>query len=247
MAFEGTTGLKTKGKAVIVGASSGIGEALARLLSDEGYKVGLCARRAELLAALQADLPDSVIREMDVSRPDQAIELFQELLKEMGDVDLVVITAGTGFINPRLKWDLEKNTIDVNVTGFCAMANAAVMHFVGIGKGHLVAISSIAALIGSHQAPAYNASKAFVLNYLEGLRGNMRSRRLPITVTDIRAGFVDTAMAQGPGIFWMASPEEAARQIYATISKKKAYAYVTRRWRLISWLFRIVPHSMMMR
>jgi short-subunit dehydrogenase len=111
----------------------------------------------------------------------------------------------------------------------------------------LVAISSVAALIGSRQAPAYSASKAFVSNYLEGLRGVMRNLRLPITITDIRAGFVDTVMAQGSGIFWMASREKAARQIYHAITKKRAHIYVTRRWRLIAWLFKIIPHSLLLR
>lgn len=239
--------MEDKGNAIIVGASSGIGEALARLLSDEGYRVGICARRGELLRAIQSDLPGSAVKEMNVGKPDEAIALFRELLGEMGGAGLVVISAGTGFINPKLEWHKEQTTIDVNVSGFCAMANAAIEHFVERGGGHLVAISSIAALIGSSQAPAYGASKAFVSNYLEGLRGMARRLRLPITVTDIRAGFVDTAMARGPGIFWMASREKATRQIYEAIAQKRACVYVTRRWRLIAWLLRIVPHSLLLR
>jgi len=239
--------VENKGKAIIIGASSGIGEALARLLSSKGFRVGICARRSHLLISLQSDLSGSVVKEMDVGKPDEAIELFRGLLEEMGGADVVVISAGTGFINPELEWQKEKTTIDVNVIGFCAIANAAVKYFMKSGRGHLVAISSVAALFGSHQAPAYSASKAFVLNYLEGLQGRMKRARLPITVTDIRAGFVDTAMAQGPGIFWMASPEKAAWQIYQAIMKKKTCAYVTRRWRLIAWLLKIVPHSLLAR
>jgi short-subunit dehydrogenase len=195
--------------------------------------------------ALQRDLCSSVVEEMDISNPDKATELFRGLLEEMGGADLVIICAGTGFMNPELEWRKEKATIDVNVIGFCALTNAAVKYFMEKGQGHLAAISSVAALFGSREAPAYNASKAFVSNYLEGLQAKMKSMRLPITITDIRAGFVDTAMAQGPGIFWMASPEKAARQIYHAITKKKACAYVTRRWRLIAWLLKILPHSLL--
>jgi short-subunit dehydrogenase len=85
------------------------------------------------------------------------------------------------------------------------------------------------------------------LNYLEGLRARMKNLNLSVAVTDIRAGFVDTAMAQGTGIFWIASPEEAARQIYRAIARKKACAFVTRRWRwrLIAWLFKLLPHSLL--
>ena len=236
-----------KGNAIIVGASSGIGEALARLLSAQGYRVALCARRRDLLMALQSDLPDSLVRQMDVAAPDEAVALFRELAEEMGGADLVVISAGTGFINRDLEWQKEKATVDVNVVGFSAIANAAVAHFLARGRGHLVGISSVAAFIGSPDAPAYSASKAFVSNYLEGLRGRMVRSGRPITVTDIRAGFVDTAMAQSPVIFWMATPGEAARQIYRAIIKKKACAYVMRRWRLVAWLFKVAPHSLFLR
>jgi len=83
---------------IIAGTSSGIGEALARLFAAEGYRVGLCARRLELLTALQSELSGSAIRQMDLSRPDDAVEAFHGLVEEMGDVDVVVIRAGTGFI-----------------------------------------------------------------------------------------------------------------------------------------------------
>jgi len=239
--------MESKGIAIIVGASSGIGEALARLFAAEGYRVGMCARRGELLLALQSEISGSVVRQMDVTSPDEAVETFRSLVAEMGGADIVVVSAGTGFINPELEWHKEKATIDVNVTGFCALANGAMKYFMERRQGHLVAISSVAALFGSPRAPAYNASKAFVSTYMEGLKGKVRRLHLPITITDIRPGFVDTAMAQGPNIFWMASPEEAARQIYEAIRKKKACAYVTRRWRLVGWLARILRHSLFYR
>jgi len=95
----------------------------------------------------------------------------------MGGVDLVVISAGTGHLNDGLDWDLENEAIKTNVTGFAVMANVAMKHFVKRGSGHLVGISSIAALRGGRQAPAYNASKAFESNYLEGLRQKVRKIR----------------------------------------------------------------------
>jgi short-subunit dehydrogenase len=228
-------------KAFIVGASSGIGEALARLLAKEGYTVALAARRKTLLDALANQIPNSVPVELDVTRIDEAVRCFQDIIHSWKGVDLVVISAGTGFINPTLEWEKEKATIDVNVTGFCSIANTAMEHFVRSGSGHLVVLSSVGGLIGSPLAPAYSASKAFVSNYIEGLQGRIRSLHLPVTVTDVRAGFVDTAMAQGPGIFWMATPAEAARQIFRAIVQKKRCVYVTRRWRLIAWFFKIAP------
>jgi short-subunit dehydrogenase len=103
---------------------------------------------------------------------------------------------------------LENEAIKTNVTGFAALVNVAMHHFTEKGSGHLVGISSIAALRGGRKSPAYNASKAFESNYLEGLRQKVRKSGLPITITDIRAGFVNTAMAKGDGIFWAAEPEK---------------------------------------
>ena len=154
-------------------------------------------------------------------------------------MELVVISAGIGFINPELNWPEEKATIDVNVTGFAALANVAFRHFEQMQSGHLVGISSIAALRGSRIAPAYSALKAFVSNYMEGLRFRAAKAGLPILVTDVQPGFVDTAMAKGESLFWVASPQEAAKQIYRAIQRRARHAYVTRRWRLFAWLFKV--------
>jgi short-subunit dehydrogenase len=229
-------------RAIIIGASSGIGRELAKVFSQAGYVVGLTGRRIELLSDLQQELPTtSFVRQMDVSQPSEAMRLLEELIREMESVDLIVISAGVGFINTELEWDKEKATIDVNVAGFAALANVAVKHFIERSSGHLVGISSIAAVRGSGGAPAYNASKAFASNYLEGLRQKVGKLKLPIVITDVQPGFVDTAMAQGEGLFWVASPEKAARQIFELIKRRRKHGYVTKRWRIIAWLLKILP------
>ena len=114
-------------------------------------------------------------------------------------------------------------------------------YFLCRGAGHLVGISSIAALRGSREAPAYNASKAFASNYLEGLRCLAARSGLPIFVTDIIPGFVDTRMAQGEGLFWISSPQKAAEQIFSAIKARRRRAHITRRWRLIAFLLRFMP------
>ncbi len=108
--------------------------------------------------------------------------------------------------------------------------------------GHIVGVSSIIALRGSDIVPAYSASKAFMSNYLEGLRKKAFKDKSAITVTDIRPGFVDTEMAKAEQKFWVASPTQAAEQIYSAIQRKKSYAYITRRWILIGWLLKILPN-----
>ena len=228
--------------AIIIGASSGIGRALAKVLASNGYDIGLASRREHLLREVADEIRTaSVIKVIDVSRPGEAMRSLRELIAQMKDVELFVISAGTGFVNPKLEWEPENETIAVNVSGFTAMANVAVEHLTARRSGCLVGISSIAALRGNPDAPAYDASKAFMSNYLEGLRYRFAKLRLPVLVTDVQPGFVDTAMAKGEKKFWVASPEKAARQIFDAIRRRKKHVYVTRRWRLIAWLIKAVP------
>ena len=228
-------------KAIIIGATSGIGRELAKVLSADGYILGITGRRLHLLEQLKNELPNqSYIRSMDVSK-ESAVGDLQKLIDEMQGVDLVVISAATGSIDMELPWEKEKITIDTNVLGFTAAANVSFHHFRQQGSGHLVGISSIAGIRGGGGAPAYSASKAFVSNYLQGLRYIAEKRKLNIAVTDIQPGFVDTAMAQGDHVFWSASPQKAAAQIYKAIRKKKKHAYVTKRWRLIAWALKVMP------
>jgi len=229
-------------KAIIIGATSGIGKELAKVVSQNNYIVGLAGRRTHLLDELKEGLPrETFIKYIDVAKPDDAMNQLNNLISEMGDIDLIVISSGTGFINHDLNWAQEKETIDVNVSGFVSMSNIAMHHFISKGSGHLVGISSIAAIRGDDTAPAYSASKAFISNYMAGLRKKISKAGLCIVVTDIKPGFVDTAMAKGDGLFWVASPQKAAQQIYKAIERKKKHAYITKRWRLIGWLMKTMP------
>lgn len=122
------------------------------------------------------------------------------------------------------------------------MVDVALKHFLANGTGHIVGISSIAALRGSGQCPAYNASKAFVSNYLDGIRCKVKKMDAKILITDIKPGLVATAMAKGEGLFWVAPPEKAATQIYQKIKAKKERAYITKRWGIIAFLIKVMPN-----
>ncbi len=229
-------------KALIIGASSGIGKELAITLAQHGYEVGLMARRIELLETLQKEIPSkSHVGHLDLTQTFDAIEKVQAMIQKMNGIDLIVINSGTGFLNPDLDWNKEQQTLDVNVYGFCALAGLAFQTFAKQGSGHLVGISSIGALRGNAIAPAYNASKAFMSNYLEGLRQKAKQERKQIIVTDIQPGAVNTAMLKGEGHFWIATPQKAAEQIFSAIQKQKKHSYVTKRWRLIAWLLKLMP------
>ena len=236
---------KNESKAIIVGATSGIGLALARVLAADGYTLGLTGRRTHLLAEFEGDR--HLIAAMDVSDTAASRRILDDLLQRMGHLDLIVVNAGRGQILDHVDWENERTTIVVNATGFAAQATLAFEFFLKQGYGHLVGISSIAAIRGGGGHPAYNASKAFMSNYLQGLRHVAHREGLPITVTDIKPGYVDTKMAQGDGLFWVASPEKAARQIYQAIKKRKKHAYVTRRWALVAWLLKWLPDRVLYR
>jgi len=180
-------------------------------------------------------------KEIDITQVDQAGQRLRSLIEEMGGVDLFVISSGVGYENPNLDWKPEAETIAVNVTGFTCMVNAAVQHLSMRKKGHLVGISSVAAIRGHGSAPAYGASKAFETNYLQAIRHRFAKLHLPVSVTIVHPGFVDTAMAKGEGLFWVAPVEKASRQIFRAIQKKKALVYVTKRWQAIAWLLRLLP------
>lgn len=232
-------------KAIIVGASSGIGRELSLILSQEGYAVCATGRRRKLLEELQSELsPSCLIREMDISDTETATKILEDAIFELGGLDLIVISAGTGRPNPQLRWSKEQETIAVNVAGFSAIAGAAYRYFIQQRAGHLVGISSLAALRGGGDAPAYNASKAFVSSYLQGLRHSAAKQNVPIYITDIRPGFVDTAMAKGDGLFWVQPPRKAATQIYQAIKRKKKVVYITKRWRLVGWMLRALPDAL---
>ncbi len=229
-------------KAIIIGATSGIGKGLAKLLSDNNYVVGITGRRIELLEKLKSEKPSSYfIKTFDVTDIKIAVEKLDELKTELGGLDLLIISSGIGDLNDNLEFEIEKRTIDTNVLGFTCIANWAFNLFEKQKFGHLVAISSVGGLRGSRQAPAYNASKAYQINYLEGLRQKVTNLKEPIFVTDIRPGLVDTEMAKGEGLFWVMPVEKTVRQIYKAIISKKKVAYVTKRWQLIATILKRIP------
>ena len=235
-------------RAIIIGATSGIGKALADILLSEEYVVGLTGRREELLQSIQEKHLGSVFfKKMDVQDLSTCESVFNELVGQLGGMDLLIISAGIGEENKELNFEVENAVIKTNILGFTCIADWAMRHFKEQGYGHLVNISSIAGIRGNGIAPSYNATKAYQINYLEGLRLNAKRFGSSIVVTDVRPGFVDTAMAKGEGLFWVAPVKKAAEQIFNAIKQKKKVVYVTKRWRLIGYLLKAIPFSILKR
>ena len=192
----------TPKKAIIIGASSGIGKALARELIQNNYRVGVTGRRKEQLVALQKEHPKEIyIKAFDCKQED-ASDHIKALTDSLGGVDLFIISAGVGHINPNFDFNLEDQTNQLNVIAFTLVYQS---------------------------------------NYIEGMAQKAIQSKLPIYTTDVRPGFVKTAMAKGPKMFWVSSKEKAAKQIFRSIQKKKRIVYITRRWMLIGWILKRIP------
>jgi short-subunit dehydrogenase len=228
--------------ALIIGASSGIGRSLAIQLAAAGYDLALVARRETMLRALAESLPGRThVESLDITDGATVERRLPCLIQALGALDLYIHCAGTGHVNPDLAPGPERETTAVNVEGFLTCVLVVSRIFEQHGRGHIVGVSSVAAIRGNPDAPAYGASKAFMSHYLEALHLRYARRRTPIVVTDVQPGFVDTAMAKSPERFWVATPETAARQIIAAVFARKRRVYVTRRWRLYAWLMRGIP------
>ena len=229
-------------KIVIIGATTGIGRSLAEFYASKGHEIAITGRRMALLEETKLAFPNAKIHvmTMDVTQTDLARQKMSELSELMDGIDLVVVNAGVGF--PKANYEQELETIDINVRGFLALAHWSYQYFAQKGGGHIVGISSLASLTGSPYSPEYHASKAFMANYMSGLRLRSSKFNHNITVTDIRPGFVDTPMTkQNKGMFWVASPEKAAFQISEAINSKKKVAYITKRYVLIAIVLKIIP------
>lgn len=227
-------------KIVIIGASSGIGRELARRYAAAGHQVGATGRRQDLLNSLTLGYPDRICTACYDAAESGARTELAALTHRLGGLDLLIYCAGWGDLSDTLDWAIDKATVDVNINGFLPAIHFGWEHFLRQGYGHLVTISSIAANRGNRHSPAYSAAKSFQSTYFEGLYIKARRLKIPLYVTDIQPGFVDTSMAKGPR-FWVAPVGKAAAEIMGAIARQRRRAYITRRWWIIAGLFRWIP------
>ena len=228
--------------AIVFGATSGIGRALTKILVNDGYSVLVTGRRKERLESLKKEYPESIfIRQHDITHLDDSDRFFSEIPAIFNHVDLIIHNSGIGENNFDLEWDKDHPTLETNILGAAKVYQLSYNYFKKQGTGHLVSITSIASLVGNRHVPAYHASKAFQSNYMESLWMKARkTKKAKITVTNILPGYVDTDIITGP-TFWMAPLDKASKQIYSAIKRKKRKAYITRRWRLVALMMKVVP------
>lgn len=237
-----TTNHNVMKKAIIIGASSGMGMEVARLLLAEGYMLGVAARREDRLQALSEEAPDRVVTaSIDVTADDAATRLRQ-LIEEVGGMDLFFYAAGIGHQNRDLTPEIELNTVNTNGLGFTRMIGEAYRFFAEQGHGHIAAISSIAGTKGLGPAPSYSATKAMQNVYLQALEQQANARGLKIRFTDIRPGFVDTDLLKGDFHYpMMLKPDKVARQIVRAVKGKRHVVVIDWKYRILTALWRRVP------
>lgn len=228
--------------AIIVGASSGIGREVAKLLLADGWKLGVAARREEPLLELKKEAPERVeVMPIDVTKPD-AGERLQRLIQHLGGIDLYFHASGIGKQNRTLEEDIELSTLETNGVGFTRMLGVAYRYFAEKGVGQIAAITSIAGTKGLGPAPAYSATKAFQSTYIQSLEQQAHQRGLNIRFTDIRPGFVDTALLNdGFPYPMLMRPESVARDIVRSIYRHRHVRVIDFRYRILTFFWRLIP------
>ena len=230
---------------VIIGATSGIGKALFEKYARGDNRIGIVGRRANLLDELCQKYPSKTITaKANITNLEEIEQAINALHKELEYIDLAIVCSGIGDINATLEYNVERLTIDTNITGWTFVIDRLYNIFVQQGHGHLVAITSAGGLRGEPIAPAYSASKAYQINYMEALRKKAYKSGSQIYVTDIRPGLVNTAMAKGEGLFWVMTVEKVANQIITAIHKNKYKAYVTKRWHILAIINKNLPFAL---
>ena len=224
-------------RAVVIGASSGIGMEVAKLLLQDGWTLGVAARRVELLQAIGA----AEVAEIDVTVEDATARL-RDLVARLGGMDLFFYASGIGKQNRELREDIELATMQTNGLGFTRMIGEAYRYFAERGEGHIAAITSIAGTKGLGPAPSYSATKAMQNVYLQALEQQANARGLRIRFTDIRPGFVDTALLNGDFKYpMMLRPENVAREIVSAINSHQHIRVIDWRYRLLTAFWRRIP------
>lgn len=251
-------------KAIVMGATSGIGMEVAKLLAAKGWQVGIAGRRIERLQALISDVktplqsgtisdnkttPQGGIicyQQIDVTSAEAPSQLL-ELIDKLGGMDLYFHSSGIGWQNNSLDIEKELKTVKTNGLGFTRMVDTAFNWFVhhhSSQKARIACITSIAGTKGLGAAPAYSATKRFQNHYLECLSQQARMRHLPISITDIRPGFVKTDLIAGSTYPLQLQPEDVAKHIVHSIEKGKEVKVIDWRYAILVFFWRLIPRRL---
>ena len=224
-------------RAIIVGASSGIGKEMALYFANQGWNVAVLGRRKKLLDELRQSQQRLLPYELDINETKSLSDELQKIVDDLGGLDLFVISAGTGFLNNEFDFSKEQATIKTNVESFARLTCWSYHFFKQQGYGQIAAITSVAGLYGG--SLSYSASKAFQINYIKTIRSIAKKECPNLTVTELRPGSVETDMMKGKGHFWISKPKQAGEIACKAILKRKKLQYISGRWRAVGALLKL--------
>ena len=236
-------------RAIIIGATSGIGHEVAHSLARRGVILGIAGRRTERLDALMEEYGAERIycAKMDV-REDSATEALDELISKVGAPDLLLYASGIGKQNPELDEEIECQTVLTNSLGMVRIVD----HFLNYvkreerynakHKAHIAVITSVAGTRGMGSAPAYSATKSMQSAYLVALSQHVRMEHIPAIFSDIRPGFVATDILNPNKHYPMLiSRERAARYILRGLKRRRRIITFDWKFRFITFIWRLIP------
>ena len=237
--------------AIIIGATSGIGRALAERMAKDGWKLGVAGRRAERLEELAGQFPEGTIvtQVLDVTKPE-ATEALDTLLKKTGAPDLFVHVSGVGRQNRNLEESIEIQTMDTNCTGMVRIVTHFWNYVKSSGaysaehKAHIGVITSVSAVKGMGTAAAYSSSKMMQATYITALSQLARMEKVPVIFSDIRPGFVDTDLLDKSKKYPMLlTVEQSADYIVNGLRRKKRMIIFNWPFQLLTFFWGLLPRS----
>ena len=237
--------LRLMKRAIVMGASAGMGREVSKLLLADGWHLGIAARRVERLRELKREFPGHiVVQQIDVTDARASQQLL-ELIDLVGGVDLYFHASGIGKQNMNLLEDIENQTVQTNGMGFARMIGTVYRYMAAHQGGHIAVISSSAGTKGLGAAPSYSATKAFQNTYIQALEQQANMRGLNISFTDIRPGFVDTPLLGDEKHYPMLlKPERVAEDIVKAIRRKKHVLVIDWRYRILTFFWRLIPNAL---
>lgn len=239
--YSKNNNIQKKMKAIIIGATSGIGLEVAKILDRQGVELALAGRRLENLQNIQSELKHvKAVASIDITQED-APEKLEALIQTLGGVDLYFHSSGIGFQNPELDPSIELNTVQTNCLGLTRMVDYVFKYFLEKKvKGHIAVITSIARTKGIGLAPSYSATKKFQGTYLQALAQLATIKKAPITFSEIRPGFVATELLKHDYPMLMKA-DYVAEKIVKGIRKHKRIITVDWRYKMLVAFWKMIP------
>lgn len=226
---------------IILGATSGIGYEVAQLYRQMGWRIGIAGRRLDILQKMQAEAPQQIeIAAVDMTSLSATSQL-DRLISQLGGVDIFLLSSGIGNQNKDLDPEIELSTVATNAVGFTRIVTYMYDYFRKQNRGHIAVISSIAGTKGLGSAPSYSATKRFQNTYIDALAQLSRMQKINITFTDIRPGFVKTAILKDDNYPMLMQPDVVARKIVRALERKKRRVIIDWRYAVMVFFWRLIP------